>query len=74
LRNYIIPSPRLAAMSHEEVSYTQQVEGPHDENYPGFERHMADQSAMSILFKAYGFRHMKLSDVHNYMMLKRWRE
>ena len=43
-------------------------------NYPGYQKHMADQSALSILFKQYGFLHVPLAQVHKYVALKRWRE
>ncbi|CAD7964666.1 unnamed protein product [Amoebophrya sp. A120] len=43
-------------------------------NYAGFQKHMADQSALSVLFKQYGFKHVALKDVHKFIALKRWRE
>ena len=43
-------------------------------NSAGFQKHMADQSALSILFKHYGFKWMVLREVHQLMALKRWRD
>eukprot|EP00397_Hematodinium_sp_SG-2012_P009007 GEMP01009079.1.p1 GENE.GEMP01009079.1~~GEMP01009079.1.p1 ORF type:complete len:413 (+),score=102.90 GEMP01009079.1:1283-2521(+) len=44
------------------------------DNYPGFIRHMIDQSAFSCLFKKIGFKHISLNDAHKVMKLARWRE
>jgi len=43
-------------------------------NYPGFQRHMIDQSVFSVLFKKVGFLHMSLDEGHSCVALDRWRE
>lgn len=44
------------------------------DNYPGFIRHMIDQSAFSCLFKKVGFKHISIKDAHEVLKLARWRE
>eukprot|EP00928_Gymnodinium_smaydae_P060940 TRINITY_DN448_c1_g1_i2.p1 TRINITY_DN448_c1_g1~~TRINITY_DN448_c1_g1_i2.p1 ORF type:complete len:936 (-),score=75.32 TRINITY_DN448_c1_g1_i2:198-3005(-) len=41
---------------------------------PGFQKHQADQSIFSLLFKAHGFRSMPLEEGHTVVTLARWRE
>jgi len=41
---------------------------------PGFQRHMADQSIFSVLFKQRGFQAMPLEEGHRVVQLDRWRE
>jgi len=41
---------------------------------PSYQRHMADQSIFSVLFKQYGFEAMSLEDGHKAVQLDRWRE
>lgn len=41
---------------------------------PGFQKHQADQSVLSILFKQYGFKAVSLEEGHKYVTLARWRE
>lgn len=44
------------------------------ENAPGYQRHMADQSIFSVLFKQRGFEAMSLEEGHRVVQLDRWRE
>jgi len=44
------------------------------EGAPGYQRHMADQSIFSVLFKQRGFEAMSLEDGHKAVQLDRWRE
>ncbi|CAD7957662.1 unnamed protein product [Amoebophrya sp. A25] len=64
----------LSKMSDPVVSRIETVSQHQIKNYAGFQKHMADQSALSVLFKQYGFKHMSLKDVHKFIALKRWRE
>mmetsp|Transcript_30309 Transcript_30309/g.96901 ORF Transcript_30309/g.96901 Transcript_30309/m.96901 type:complete len:108 (-) Transcript_30309:15-338(-) len=41
---------------------------------PGYQRHMADQSIFSVLFKQWGFEAMTLEEGHRAVQLDRWRE
>eukprot|EP00811_Abedinium_folium_P032760 NODE_577_length_2915_cov_4.166069.p1 GENE.NODE_577_length_2915_cov_4.166069~~NODE_577_length_2915_cov_4.166069.p1 ORF type:complete len:875 (-),score=279.23 NODE_577_length_2915_cov_4.166069:181-2805(-) len=41
---------------------------------PTYERHMADQSVFSVLFKRFGFQAMTLEEAHRVVKLRRWRE
>lgn len=41
---------------------------------PGYQRHMADQSVFSILFKQRGFQALPLEEGHKVVRLDRWRE
>jgi len=41
---------------------------------PGFQKHQADQSVLSLLFKEWGFKAMTLEDGHRVVTLARWRE
>eukprot|EP00928_Gymnodinium_smaydae_P024368 TRINITY_DN19734_c0_g1_i1.p1 TRINITY_DN19734_c0_g1~~TRINITY_DN19734_c0_g1_i1.p1 ORF type:complete len:810 (-),score=63.35 TRINITY_DN19734_c0_g1_i1:83-2215(-) len=41
---------------------------------PGFQVHQADQSVLSILFKAHGFRALPLEEGHRVVTLARWRD
>merc|ERR1711877_82287 len=41
---------------------------------PGFQKHQADQSIFSVLFKERGFRAVTLQEGHKYVKLARWRE
>lgn len=41
---------------------------------PGFQRHMADQSIFSVLFKQHGFEALSLQEGHRVVQLDRWRE
>jgi len=40
----------------------------------GYQRHMADQSVFSVLFKQRGFQAMSLEEGHKVVQLDRWRE
>lgn len=41
---------------------------------PGFQKHQADQSVFSVLFKDYGFSAISLEQGHKVVKLARWRE
>merc|ERR1719272_2257475 len=41
---------------------------------PGYQRHMADQSIFSVLFKQRGFQALSLEEAHRVVRLDRWRE
>jgi len=41
---------------------------------PGFQKHQADQSIFSVLFKEYGFQAFSLEEGHSVITLARWRE
>jgi len=41
---------------------------------PGFQKHQADQSVFSVLFKDYGFNALSLEEGHKVVKLARWRE
>lgn len=41
---------------------------------PSFQKHQADQSIFSVLFKEHGFHAMTLEDGHKVVTLARWRE
>lgn len=41
---------------------------------PNYQRHMADQSVFSVLFKQWGFQAMSLEEGHKAVRLERWRD
>jgi len=45
-----------------------------EKELPGFQKHQADQSVFSVLFKERGFRAVTLEEGHKYVKLARWRE
>lgn len=47
---------------------------PNENDVPGYQRHMYDQSVLSVLFKQYGFRALSLEEGHQVVRLERWRE
>ena len=60
----------LAAMQDSRVSKVENIDS-RIKDFPGFQRHMADQSALSVKFKQYGLKWTTLKEIHTMMALKR---
>ncbi|CAK0896072.1 unnamed protein product [Prorocentrum cordatum] len=50
------------------------TEPPLRAQVPSFQKHQADQSVFSVLFKEHGFRAISLEEGHRVVTLARWRE
>jgi len=61
-------------LSEDPEIITDNGRGVRPDDAHGFQRHMADQSSFSVLFKRWGFEAISLEEGHQVVQLDRWRE
>jgi len=66
-----VDSSQSSEDAKKKISAAERVDG---KLLPGFQKHQADQSVFSVLFKKYGFAATSLEEGHKYVTLDRWRE
>lgn len=69
-----LPEAALDTASASEPGLVIGGEVPWQREVPGFQKHQADQSVFSLLFKEHGFRGVTLQEGHRFVTLARWRE